>query len=351
MSGKKRHWIAPSATPWDDAPESELSPAELIVKACHRDIYRYRHAPSTLEGEAESFNAYTRSACPRCGSFRIAGNGKGQNGVRRWCRDSCGKSFTPATGTIFDGRKLPVADWTEFLLEVFSFESMAKMTRANRRSPTTVPYWMAKLFAVLEGVQDSTVLSGSVQIDEKLYPLAAIDQPLMPDGSKMPGGFSRGKICIGIGCDGNGRSVFRREGLGKTSGARTLAAFGSHIAPGSVLLHDRENGHNKLVRKLGLVSIAYDSKEICKLPDSKNPLREVNRLCFLLKLFLDSHSGFNRDDLDGYLDLFWIIMNPPANKMEKAALVLNRAMHVPKSLAYREFYEKKPSSQEWPRTI
>lgn len=128
----------------------------------------------------------------------------------------------------------------------------------------------------------------------------------------MPGGFSKSKICIGVGCDGSGRSVFAREGLGKTSGARTMEALGPHIAPGSALVHDKENGHNRLVRELGLKSVAYDSKAICRLPDDENPLREVNRLCFLLKALLDSHSGFDRDDLKGYLDLFWVVANPPA---------------------------------------
>jgi transposase-like protein len=342
MSGTNRQWIAPSATPWDGKDPVKLNPAEALVKACHQDIYRYRHAPSSLKGEAEFFNAYVRAACPRCRSSLIEGRGLDPNGVKRWRCRSCGRSFSPATGTIFEGRKLPVADWTEFLLEVFSFESINAMTRANRRSQTTFPYWMAKLFAVLEDIQYTTVLSGVVQIDETLYPLAAKDQPLMPDGSKMPGGFSKSKICIGIGCDDKGNSVFKEEGLGKTSGAKTMTAFGSHIVPGSILVHDKENGHNRLVRELDLVSESYDSKKIRKLPDSQNPLGNVNRLCFLLKLFLDSHSGFDRDDLEGYLDLFWVIMNPPSSKMEKAALVLDRAMHNPKSLAYREFYRKKP---------
>jgi hypothetical protein len=342
MSGKKRQWIAPSATPWDKKDLVELTAAETLVKACHQDMYRYRHALPSLKGEAEFFNAYAKEACPRCRSSLIEGKGLDPNGVRRWHCLSCNRSFSPATGTIFEGRKLPVADWTEFLLEVFSFESVSAMTRANRRSPTTFPYWMAKLFAVLENIQDNTVLSGIVQIDEMFYPLAVKDQPLMADGSKMPGSFSKSKICIGVGCDNKDNSVFKREGLGKASKAKTMAAFGSHIAPGSRLIHDKENGHNKLVKELGLVSETYDAKKICKLPDSQNPLGDVNRLCFLLKLFLNSHSGFDRDDLEGYLNLFWVMMNPPSTKMEKAAFVLDRAMHNPKSLAYRDFYKKKP---------
>ncbi len=244
-----------------------------MAGTCHQDIYRYRHAAADLKGEAEFFNAYTRDTCPRCRSSRIESKGFDRNGVRRWRCHSCGRTFNPATGTIFEGRKLPVADWTEFLLEVFSFESINAMTRANRRSQTTFSYWMAKLFAVLAGIQDATVLSGTVQIDETLYPLADKDQPRMPDGAKMLGGFSKSRICIGVGCDDNADSVFKREGLGKTSGAKTMAAFGGNRAFGSRLIYDKENGHNKLVRELGLASESYDSKELRKLPDAQNLLR------------------------------------------------------------------------------
>ena len=198
MSGEeKRRYRAPSATPWDGAEDGDLSPSELIVRNCHRDIYEYRHA-YRLEGEAEFFNGYPREACPRCGSCKIEGNGFDAAGIRRWRCLSCGRSFTPTTGTVFEGHKLPVADWTEFLIEAFTFESVSGMTRANRRSVTTLPYWMAKLFAVLDGIQDGVMLSGNVQIDEKYYPLAAKDQELRPDGKKKRG-LSRNQICIAVG--------------------------------------------------------------------------------------------------------------------------------------------------------
>lgn len=179
-----------------------------------------------------------------------------------------------------------------------------------------------------------------------MYPLPLADQPRMPDGSKVPGGFSKGKHCIGIGCDGSGAAVFADEGLGKTSGARTLAAFGGHVARGSTLVHDMENGHNRLVRELGLRSERHNSKLIKRLPDPENPLAAVNRLCYLLRLFLDSHTGFDRTRLGGYLDLFWVMMNPPRDKMEKAAFVLDRAMRNPKTLRYRDFYARSPSSDD-----
>jgi hypothetical protein len=60
---------------------------------------------------------------------------------------------------------------------------------------------------------------------------------------KLLRGLSRNKMCIGVGCDDGGRSYYVYEGFGKTSGAKTLAAFGKHIAKGSLLVHDMEKGH------------------------------------------------------------------------------------------------------------
>lgn len=337
---RKKRWHAPSSTPWDEETTHSLNPAERIVRDCHRDIYRYRHAPATLEGEAEFFNGYPRDACPRCGSSCIEGHGHDDVGMRRWRCLPCKKTFTPVTGTIFHGHKLPVADWTEFLLEVFSFESMHTITRTNRRSATTAPYWMAKLFATLEGIQDDTMLSGVVQIDEKYYPLAAKDTVLNPDGTKQRG-FSKNKLCIAVGCDDSGRSYFAHEGFGKPSNARAWTAYGGHIEPGSRLVHDMERTHSVLINKLNLVSEAHNSKLLLKLPDKENPLREVNRLCFLIETFLNSHSGFKRTDITGYLNLFSVIMNEPEEKMRKAAFVIDWAMRNPKTLTYREFYKSK----------
>lgn len=215
------------------------------------------------------------------------------------------------------------------------------MTREGRRSDTTLPYWMAKLFAVLEGIQGDVVLSGRAWIDETYWPVAAEDAVRRPDG-RLPRGLSRNQICIGVGIDSSGRSVFLREGLGKTSRAKTRATFGTHIERGSVLVHDMERSHSALVADLGLASEAHDAALLKGVADGLNPLQPVNRACFLLKRLLGSHPGFDRSDLQGYLDLFHVASNPPDDKMAKAAFVLDRAMRYPKTVRFRKFYNVKP---------
>lgn len=343
MSGKKRKHRAPSATPWDGVDESLLSPSEALVAAAHRSMYGFRH--EAFAGDVEFFNAYVRDACPLCGSGRVVRNGTRRDGTQKYACRSCNGSFTPATGTIFDNAKLPVTAWADFILQALSYESVAAMTREDRRADTTPPYWMAKLFAVLEGIQDDVVLSGTIWLDETYWPVAAKDAKRRPDG-KLPRGLSRNQICIGAAIDDSGRVYAAREGFGKTGKRKTWDAFGGHIAKGSTLVHDMEDAHEVLVSRLDLRSERHNSRLLKGVPDKLNPLDPVNRVHFLLKRFLRSHSGFDRDDMQGYLDLFSVAVNAPEDKLEKVAMVLDRAMRCPKTLRFRDFYSVNASSEE-----
>ncbi|WP_302011533.1 IS1/IS1595 family N-terminal zinc-binding domain-containing protein [Collinsella tanakaei] len=193
-----------SATPWDGAPPSSITPAQALVARAHRAALEARHAP--LEGEGEFLNRYERDACPLCGLALVVRDGRDSRGVRRWRCRSCRLRFSPTTGTIFEGHRIPVSDWCEFVIQLLSCDSLQEVGRSNRRSPTTPPYWLAKLFLVLEGVQEGTVLSGRVQIDETFYPVPGAELERSARGGAKPG-FSKNKLCIAAATDGAGRSA------------------------------------------------------------------------------------------------------------------------------------------------
>ena len=134
---------------------------------------------------------------------------------------------------------------------------------------------------------------------------------------------------------------FRHEPFG---GDAEFFTFGGHIAEGSKLVHDMEGAHDILVSRLGLESEVHNSKLLKGISGELNPLEPVNKMCFLLKRFLASHSGFDRDDLQGYLDLFSVAVSELDGKLEKVAMVLDRAMRCPKTLRFRHFYNVNPSS-------
>ena len=74
------------------------------------------------------------------------------------------------------------------------------------------------------------------------------------------------------------------------------------------------------------------------IPSEVVKLNPVNRVHAILKNFLNSHSGFKREDMQNYLNLFAFVTNPPTELLEKVELVINLGFKNPKLLRFREFY-------------
>lgn len=342
MSGKRWHAPSASPTPWDGTCDADLTPSQVAVRDSHRSVYEFRHRTLSETGDASFFNRHVRERCPRCGDERVCRWGREADGARRHGRGACGRTLASPAGTVLEGHKLPVADWAESVGQAFGFESLEAMTREDRRGGATTAWRVARPLAVLRGIQDGVMLSGEARIDEKMHPLAAKDRV---GGVAGMGAYPGDRICIAVGCDDAGRSFMARAGLGKLSKSRCWDAYGGHIERGSRLVHDMENAHSILVDRLGLESVAYRSADLRGLDDAHNPLRRVNHMHFLLREFMRRHSGFRRDRIDDWLNLFSVIVNPPSNRLEKVAMVLDRAMSLPISLPYRGYYERDSSSE------
>ncbi|MDR1001008.1 MAG: transposase [Clostridiales bacterium] len=206
----------------------------------------------------------------------------------------------------------------------------------NKNVFRTSRYWLQKLFLTLENIQDNIILSDKVWLDETFYSVRSEDIVRKEDGS-LPKGLSVNKICIGVATDKR-NSIMFVEGNGKQSQKKTFETFGNHIERGSQLFHDDDNSHHHLVKELSLKSTVYPSKTLKGLPDNENPLNPVNRVHAILKNSLNSHSGFKREDMQNYLNLFAFVTNPPIELLEKVELVINLGFQNPKLLRYREFY-------------
>jgi len=113
----------------------------------------------------------------------------------------------------------------------------------------------------------------------------------------------------------------------KPSQKKTFETFHNHLAPGSTLIHDKEQTHAKLIKALALQSTVYAPEELKGLPNKENPLEPVNR--------------------QGYPDLFSYVTNPPYDLAEKTGSLLNLVFHNPKSLRYQDFYQAKSSDLEY----
>ena len=334
MSRSEKH---PSRrkTPWSE--QERLTPMQSFLTDRYETHYQERHPKLTETGEVELINPVVPETCPHCAEMRFSKFGQTKNGVKRYICKSCGKTFTPLTGTIFDGHKISISEWMEYCLNIFRYLSITADAWNNRNAFTTSRYWLEKLFLVLDGYYSDTILSGRVWFDETYYTVRSSEIVRKSDGTK-PRGLSQNHLCIGVACTKN-EILCLCEGKGQPTARKAYTTFGPHIAPKSTLVHDAAKAHGMLIEKLNLVSEAYVSAEIKKLPDQDNPLNRVNQVHARLKNFLYAHNSFNRDSIDGYLNLFTFVMNPPHDHMEKVELLLNHAFKTRKTLRYRSFYK------------
>jgi transposase-like protein len=299
----------------------------------HQTRYEERHQPLDETGEAEMINSFEPKHCPFCQSESFIRYGHARNGVNRY-KCVCGKLFKPTTGTIFDSRKIGICEWIEYCLNIFRYVSLNADSWNNRNAISTSKYWLEKLFLTLENSQNNIVLSGTVWLDETYYSLMLRDC-IRDENGNLLRGLSRNQICIGVATDKK-HTVCFLEGFGKPSQKRSYDTFKEHIASGSTLIHDKEKAHKKLIEKLKLKSVSYSSSDLKGLADSENPLDPVNRIHCLLKMFLNAHSGFCRDEIQDYLNLYSFVINPPSDHLEKVEKIINLVFENPKSLKYRE---------------
>lgn len=321
-------------TPWDKK-ENRTSIQEFLYNH-YKDGYDERHPALTETGETELINAYIPTECPYCSSIVMKMNGFTRNGVQRYKCSDCKQTFTPVTRTIFDGHKISLSEWIDFVLNIFRYVSVNADSWNNRNAFTTSRYWLEKLFLVLEPYQQSLIFTDKVWFDETFYSVRSEDISRTEEGNKLRG-LSVNQMCIGVACD-KSRTLCLFEGYGQPLQQRTYELFKDHITTGTTIIHDKDKAHRKLVKELQLKSVEYDSRELKRLSDKDNPLNRVNRIHYLLKSFLHSHTSFNRNSIQGYLNLFAFVMNPPSNHLEKAEIILSLAFSNRKILRYREFY-------------
>lgn len=284
-------------------------------------------------------NDYKPSICPHRGSKAFVKNRKYKNGVQKYHCSICDKSFNILTNTIFGNHKISISEWIEFLLYLFGYESIQEISKSNRNSSTTSKFWLKKLFLVLEHYQDDIVLNGKIYLDEMYYKIKQSDVKLKGIYNEMTG-LSENQICIGVARD-DYKIFVKIEGYKKTNKEKTIRTFEKHIAPKSHLIHDEERAHIALVKKLELTEDAYNAKIIKLRDDSNNPLDPINKTIMFLRKFLNAHPGFNREEMQDYINLFVFMTNEPGEPLEKVKKILEISIKTHISLKYRQYYKKK----------
>ena len=322
-------------TPWDSCKDRTILQSFVMDK--YKKDYKLKHPKLSSTKENDLLNSIEVIQCKLCSSENIIKRGKTNNGIQLYYCKQCNKRFTITTNTIFENHKISITEWVNFLLDLFNYGSTTLISKVNKNSINTAIYWLHKIFLVLKNYQDNTVLKHNVYIDEMFYKVIKSD--IKTKDGKQFRGISRNQYCIGIGYDGN-NVVAIVEGLGKTTKKLTLETFNGHIEKGAKLIHDDEKSHKELVKELQLKNESYNSILLKTKKDKDNPLRPINHQCDLIRQFLNTHSGFNRDDLQDYLNLYCFMNSGHKNKLEKVEELLLLALNKNVSLSYRDFFKK-----------
>lgn len=321
-------------TPWDK--NKDLSPLQKFIKDKYVENYEIKHPKLIDTDENIILNNIEIKNCRYCGSDKIKKNGKNSNRIQRYYCLECKRNFISTTNTIFDNHKISITEWIEFLLDIFNYGSTSLTSKVNKNAINTSIYWMQKIFLVLEHWQENIILEDKVYIDEFFYKVIKSD--IETKNGKKLRGLSHNQYCIGIGYNGS-NIIALLEGLGKPSSDTTKKAFINHIQKGSELIHDDEKSHKILITELELKDTSYNSLWLKTLTDKDNPMRPINHQCDLIRQFLNTHSGFDRSDLQGYLNLYCFMNSGHKNKLEKVNEFMELALTTKVVLNYRDNFK------------
>ena len=171
-------------TVWEG--KNDLTQTQSFIKDKIEEHYAQRHLKLSDSGEAELINSFMPPKCPFCDSDKFRKYGLTANSVQRY-RCTCGKTFLPTTGTIFDEHRISISEWIEYCMNLFRHVSISVDSWNNRNAFSTSRYWLQKVFLTLQGSQDGIVLSGDVLLDETYYSVISMDAVRHEDGKKLRG--------------------------------------------------------------------------------------------------------------------------------------------------------------------
>lgn len=242
-----------------------------------------------------------KTICPYCSSVSIKKNGKSKIGNQRYFCNNCGHSFTKTKNTLFNSSKVPIETWFSFLELLFHNATLNQLTKATKTTIKTVFYRLKKVFLALENYQQTIVLRESAFIDETFVKVKQTDFKYKYKKAKIQKRGMANSYCICVGIDYLGYCFAQVSGRSKLSENQSMKIYLPKLKNVTHLLHDGENSHKVLVEKLSCKETVSLSKYNKNGP---SPLSKVDGLCRAIKHFLEVHEGYDKENLQNYLNLF-----------------------------------------------
>lgn len=288
----------PKTNPFGDFVSSlNAGDFRFLTQAIKERSCRETHGFGTFAEAAALFRPHP--ACPRCGFVSPGKDGVSKSGLQRYECSICGCRFNSLTGTVLEHSKKDMPTWVAFV-NLMRFAMPLEGIAANLGiSHPTAFEWRHRIFKSVDGYQDHLVLSDRIWIDETYINDTDLSHGY---GEAKKRGLSKQKLCIAVAIDVHKNAVALVCGHGKPSSQCIKDALLSHLAPGSLIIHDKERSHPSLIKATGCEDIAY--KADVGDPLYTEAMSMVNNLCSWVKRYLWRFIGMDPANLQSYLNWY-----------------------------------------------
>ena len=248
--------------------------------------------------------------CVHCGLLDVCKCGHTKSGHQRFRCKGCGKTFTYASRTIFNGAKKELDMYLRYIHCMMRGMTIRESAYECHITKNNSFYLRHKILDALQGMQNSVKLEGIVEADETYFPISFKGNHsksktfVMPREAHKRGesakkrGISKEKVCVACAVDGDHKSIAHISNLGRPSVASISAVLGGRIAEYSVLCTDKMNSYVPFAEHEHINVIPLKST---KRVDGIFSIQHINNYHSQLKKFIDRFNGVSTKYLPNYL--------------------------------------------------
>ena len=248
--------------------------------------------------------------CVHCGLLDVCKCGHTKSGHQRFRCKGCGKTFTYASRTIFNGAKKELDMYLRYIHGMMRGMTIRESAYECHVTKNNSFYLRHKILDALQEMQNSVKLEGIVEADETYFPISFKGNHsksktfVMPREAHKRGesakkrGISKEKVCVACAVDGDHKSIAHISNLGRPSVASISAVLGGRIAEYSVLCTDKMNSYVPFAEHEHINVIQLKST---KRVDGIFSIQHINNYHSQLKKFIDRFNGVSTKYLPNYL--------------------------------------------------
>lgn len=248
--------------------------------------------------------------CVHCGLLDVCKCGHTKSGHQRFRCKGCGKTFTYASRTIFNGAKKELEMYLRYIHCMMRGMTIRESAYECHITKNNSFYLRHKILDALQEMQNSVKLEGIVEADETYFPISFKGNHsksktfVMPREAHKRGesakkrGISKEKVCVACAVDGDHKSIAHISNLGRPSVASISAVLGGRIAEYSVLCTDKMNSYVPFAEHEHINVIQMKST---KRVDGIFSIQHINNYHSQLKKFIDRFNGVSTKYLPNYL--------------------------------------------------